>query len=384
MRDEIDLRQRLVPGVLEQVVEALAAGRALQAVDAAEAAVVEHDDGELHAEHDRGRDLGVHHQVRAVADHDDHLALGPRHLDAEAAGDLVAHAGIAVFEVVAAGLGGAARACAARPAGRRRRRRRYRTARPPRCTAPITCASDGSAAFVAAVAAAASSRQRAFSAAARSAQPRGARRPPSAAESRSSPTLASQTSGSAPCLLGIEALHVEADDRRLRVAEQRPGAGGEILQPRADREHDVGLGRERVRGARAGDADRAHVERMIVRQRALAGLRLGDRNAVRLGEAPQRLGRLGVVHAAAGDDQRFLRAPDERRRVDELALVRPDPPQAPDALGEEALGIVERLRLHVLAQRQRHRPAFGRIGQHRACARGNAVRICSGRVMRSK
>ena len=31
---------------------------------------------------------------------------------------------------------------------------------------------------------------------------------------------------------------------------------------------------------------------------------------------------------------------------------------------EEAFGIVVGLGLHVLAQRQRHRPAFGRVGQH--------------------
>ena len=36
----------------------------------------------------------------------------------------------------------------------------------------------------------------------------------------------------------------------------------------------------------------------------------------------------------------------------------------PDALGEEALGIIEGLGLHVLAERQRHRAAFGRVGQH--------------------
>ena len=38
--------------------------------------------------------------------------------------------------------------------------------------------------------------------------------------------------------------------------------------------------RQRVGGGRAGDADGAEVERMIVRQARLAGLRLADRNAV--------------------------------------------------------------------------------------------------------
>ena len=101
MGDEVDLRQRLVPRVAQEIVERRAAGRLLQPVDAAEAAIVEHDDDELLAEHHRGRDLGIHHQIGAVADHHDHFAVRQRHLDADPAGDLVAHAGIAVFEVVA-------------------------------------------------------------------------------------------------------------------------------------------------------------------------------------------------------------------------------------------------------------------------------------------
>jgi len=37
---------------------------------------------------------------------------------------------------------------------------------------------------------------------------------------------------------------------------------------------------------------------------------------------------------------------------------------ASSALGEEDLGIIERLCLNVLTQRKRHWPAFGRVGQH--------------------
>src|SRR5690606_41705741 len=53
------------------------------------------------AEHHRGGELGVHHQVAAVADHHHHLALRRSQLHAQAAGDLVAHARVAVLEVVA-------------------------------------------------------------------------------------------------------------------------------------------------------------------------------------------------------------------------------------------------------------------------------------------
>ena len=139
---------------VEEIVEARAAGRLLQAVDAAEAAIVEQHDDELDAEHDRGRDLRIHHEIGAVADHHDDLAVGLRHLHADAAGDLVAHAGIAVFEMVGGGrarlpqlvqfarqAAGGADIEMSRPSAR--------------CTAPITCASEGSA-LVAAVTASAS------------------------------------------------------------------------------------------------------------------------------------------------------------------------------------------------------------------------------------
>jgi hypothetical protein len=82
-----------------------------------------------------------------------------------------------------------------------------------------------------------------------------------------------------PVLAGIEGLHVEPDDGLAGILEQRPRAGGEILQPRADGQHDVGVFCQPVGGGRAGDADRPHVERMGIRQRRLAALRFGDRNA---------------------------------------------------------------------------------------------------------
>mgnify|MGYP003694672989 CR=1 FL=1 len=73
---------------------------------------------------------------------------------------------------------------------------------------------------------------------------------------------------------------VEADTS-LAAAEHRVRAGGEILEPRADGQHDDRRrARERVRGGRTGDADRAQLQRMVPRERALAGLRLGDRHAV--------------------------------------------------------------------------------------------------------
>ena len=53
-----------------------AAAGALQPVDAAIAAVVEHGHDQLLAQHDRGLQLRVHHHVAAVADHDEDFAVG--------------------------------------------------------------------------------------------------------------------------------------------------------------------------------------------------------------------------------------------------------------------------------------------------------------------
>ena len=103
-RMSAEIHRLLRTAIGEQVVESHATGSALQPIDAAEAAIVQHHDGQFHAEHHRCRDLGVQHQVAAVADQHDHLTLGPSQLDAKAAGDLVAHAGVAVFQVVGADL----------------------------------------------------------------------------------------------------------------------------------------------------------------------------------------------------------------------------------------------------------------------------------------
>src|SRR5438105_15897160 len=98
MRSKIDPRRavRSLYAIGEQVVERHAAARLLQAVDAAETRVVENNDNQLLVEHDRCRDLGIEHQITAVADDHDNLSIGLRHLYAEAASDLVAHARVAV------------------------------------------------------------------------------------------------------------------------------------------------------------------------------------------------------------------------------------------------------------------------------------------------
>ena len=82
---------------------------------------------------DRGDELAGQHQVRAVADEHEDVALGRGELDAHAARDLVAHARVAVLDVVALAVG-VARApelvqVARAPSPRRTRRRRSRPRR---------------------------------------------------------------------------------------------------------------------------------------------------------------------------------------------------------------------------------------------------------------
>ena len=78
------------------------------------------------------------------------------------------------------------------------------------------------------------------------------------------------------------------------------------LVPGADADDHVGLAGQRVGGRGPGRADGTHLLRVAVRQRALAGLRLPDRDAGGLAERPQRVLGTRVVHAAARDDHRPL------------------------------------------------------------------------------
>src|SRR5690348_18489875 len=59
----------------------------------------EHDD-QLDPFLDRGDDLGAEHQVGPVADHGKDLAVGRGYLHAKRTSDLVAHARVAVLDVV--------------------------------------------------------------------------------------------------------------------------------------------------------------------------------------------------------------------------------------------------------------------------------------------
>src|SRR6516225_8854770 len=80
--------------------EPLRAERLGQRADRAEALVLHQDDVQLDVFGDRGHDLLRHHQVGPVADEHEDLAVRGGHLGPQAAGDLVAHARVAVLDVV--------------------------------------------------------------------------------------------------------------------------------------------------------------------------------------------------------------------------------------------------------------------------------------------
>ena len=72
----------------------------LQVVDAAECAVVEYNNGDLRVLLHCGRDLGVKHHKRTVANECVYFLIRLSQLGAERTRDLIAHAGSAVFHIV--------------------------------------------------------------------------------------------------------------------------------------------------------------------------------------------------------------------------------------------------------------------------------------------
>ena len=91
----------------------------------------------------------------------------------------------------------------------------------------------------------------------------------------------------------VEKLRVESNDCFAVVLEQCPRPGSEILQARANRENHIGLLGQSVCGRGAVDADRAHVKRMVGRKRGFAacvsatGIRWASANSFRPLLAPE-------------------------------------------------------------------------------------------------
>ncbi len=170
--------------------------------------------------------------------------------------------------------------------------------------------------------------------------------------------------GERKMLAGIEAGRIDANEPEILLLEHGPGAGGEILQPRADRHHDIGFARQRVGGGRADDAEGSGVHGMRVGHDPPPGNGFDYRNAVLLGKRRQLGAGLRVMDAAAGDDQRPPGVLEHGCGARHLAAIGTGTARLVHPPFEEALGIVIGFALGVLAERQERRPAIGRI-EHR-------------------
>ena len=186
----------------------------------------------------------------------EHVAVLVGHLGAPGAGDLVAHAGEAELAVERAGrlhlpvlaeLAGKAAGGGQREVGRRRRRGSPR--RPPARSSAHWCWSAWSPCRPCR-----SSRHIPW----RARRIQALLRPPVAERGAELDDRLARIAddGERPVLGGVEAAGIDGDDARLR-REHRPRAGGEILQPRADRDDHVRvagqrIGRGRRRSRRSG------------------------------------------------------------------------------------------------------------------------------------
>src|SRR5215204_1457920 len=320
--------------------KAVRADGARERPDRGKPGVVDQDYGELVAFLDGSDDLGVHHQVRTVTAHYVDLALGGRHLHTEAAGDLIAHARVAVFDVVA-----------------------LRVARPPELVQiprHRTCSANDDVFGI---------RERIH-------------RPNELALGRQRPMiqgieppnlgvpllrLAGVLLSVAPLhfvahngvvqyfecgagvtdesdtrvLVGVEVSDVYADEARLGVPERGLGGRGEVGPAGAHTDDEVGLAGRAVGREGSCCADGAQSAGVVVGQRALPRLRLAHRDAGGFAQAPQRFGCLRVDDAAAGHDHGPAGGLDHGRCAFHRAGIGQRATEVPDSFLEERFRIVE-------------------------------------------
>ena len=230
---------------------------------------------ELHVLLDGGDDLLGHHQERAVADHHVDLAVGRGELDPEAAGDLVAHARVAVLDVVALRVARAPQLV--QVAGHRAGGADDDVARPGDAVDDADHLALGGARRVAERVRALDGRVPLGGEARGALAVGGVGAPALERGVERLQAVAGVGDERQPGVLeGVDGRDVEVDEADVGSAEGAARRGREVAPARADAEHDVGLAGERVGGGRAGGADRAERLRVVVGQRALAGLRLGD------------------------------------------------------------------------------------------------------------
>ena len=212
----------------------------------------------------RGHQLGRHHQVRAVADHDEDVAVRAGHPHADTACDLVTHARVAVFDVITLAVAGAPQLVqvAGHRAGRAHDDVTWfgQRVRQPDDLALVQRAAvvldpvgrgDGVVPLLGEF-----SCPRAVVVGHRvSAQRLGQRLE----------SLAGIGHQGQPALLdGVEGGDVDVDEADIRIVERGARRAGEIAVAGADSDDDVGLGGQRVGGGATGGTDGADRLRVVI------------------------------------------------------------------------------------------------------------------------
>ena len=338
--------------------------------DGVEPVVLHEDDDHLDPLLHGGDELGRHHQVAAVADHGEDVPALVGEADADRGGDLVAHAGVPVLDVVGLAV-----------------------AHPPQLVQVARHGAGGAEHDVARVGELVDRSQHLALRQQALGQgvghlgrrvvgrldlgvPLGPQRGlplavsgchgiPLQCRGERGEGLAGVGHDREPGVLArIEPRDVDVHEPDTLVLEGGTRRGREVAPPGAHADDEVCLSGERVGGSGPGGADGAHLLRVAVRERALARLALTDRYAGLLTERAQRLLRAGVVHAAPDHDQWPLRGPDEGGGVGDVDLLGQRPGDAPDPLREQLDRPVEGLGLDVLGQGDGGRPGLDRVGEH--------------------
>ena len=166
-------------------------------------------------------------------------------------------------------------------------------------------------------------------------------------------------------LVSVKLGDIDIDEAQVFVGESGFGGAGEVAVARADADDQIGFGRQDIGAFRASHADRAQIARIIISQRALAGLRFGHRDARQLDQQRQSVIGIAVMDAATGDDQWLLAGANPLRRPFYCIAVGSIARDLPDALFKEGGRVIVASALHILRQRQ---------GSPRRCRRARSRR----------
>ena len=121
----------------------------------------------------------------------------------------------------------------------------------------------------------------------------------------------------------VPAVDVDLDDRRPRLDVAPVVEAGELPEPRAHDQQEVGPAARLGRLGGARPTERAHVERIVVGHGVVPAIRRDDRHPVAGGETGDEIRGRRPRHAAPGDEERALGPREEARGLaDRLRMGR--------------------------------------------------------------